>query len=283
MLIAMRRMRLRRVVMINRVMVLILMLSTVPLLAIKDNDFDGVNDAVDECPNTPFLANVSANGCVTKILTLPSETESDSLQAVLGYGVIINEDLFGREELTTSTLQINYYKNNWTYSANIGRYNYANTQGMLDSTFKVKKRFTLLPKLKLDVGGGLKLPTYNFQGNKTDYIVYGSLTYYPIKSLSLFSHFKHTFVQDKEVNASLQDSQYITGGLGYFMTQNFYVNAAYTEGRNKFSSQHDIKSISSTLYYKFNKKWFALFAYHKEIEDEDAHDTYNLKVGYKVW
>ena len=252
-------------------------------MAIKDHDFDGVTDELDECPNTPFLANVSSNGCTVKILTLPSETESDSLQAVLGYGVIINEDLFGRDELQSSTLQVNYYKDNWSYSASTGLYEYADSQGTLDSTLKVKKRFTLQPNLKLGVGGGLKLPTYDFKGNKTDYIVYGSLTYYPIKSLSLFTNFKHTFVQDEEFDAKLQDSQYITGGLGYFMTRKFYLNVAYTEGRNKFASQHDIKSISSTLYYKFNKKWFALFSYNEEIDDEDAHHTYNLKVGYKVW
>ena len=269
--------------MINKLITLLLIGLTLPLMAFKDHDFDGVADEEDACPNTPFLAHVSSNGCTVKILTLPSETESDSLQAVLGYGVINNEDLFGRDELKSSTLQINYYKDNWSYSASIGRYEYADNQGTLDSTLKVKKRFTLLPSLKLGVGGGIKLPTYDFQGNKIDYIVYGSLTYYPIKSLSLFTQFKHTFVEDEEVNARLQDSEYITGGLGYFMTRKFYVNAAYTEGRNKFASQHDIKSISSTLYYKFNKKWFALFSYNQEIEDEDAHDTYNLKVGYKVW
>ncbi len=269
--------------MTKKLITVLLVGLTLPLMAIKDHDFDGVTDEVDECPNTPFLANVGSNGCTVKTLTLPSETESDSLQAVLGYGVIINEDLFGRDELQSATLQLNYYKDNWSYSANTGRYTYANNQGTLDSTIKVKKRFTLLPNLKLGVGGGIKLPTYDFQGNKTDYIVYSSLTYYPIKSLSLFTQFKHTFVQDEAFKSRLQDSQYITGGFGYFMTQKFYLNTAYTEGRNKFANQHDIKSISSTLYYKFNKKCFTLFSYNQEIEDEDAHHTYNLKIGYKVW
>ena len=269
--------------MTKRVITVLLIGLTLPLMVIKDHDFDGVADEVDECPNSPFLANVSANGCTVKMLTLPSETETDSLQAVLGYGVMINEDLFGRDELQSGTLQLNYYKKSWSYSANIGVYEHANNQGALDSTLKIKKRFTLRPNLKLSIGGGLKLPTYDFQGNKTDYSLYSSLTYYPIKSLSLFGQFKHTFVQDEEFTSRLQDSQYITGGFGYFLTQRFYLNSSYTEGRNKFSNQHDIKSISSTLYYKFNKKWFTLFSYNQEIDDEDAHHTSNLKLGYKVW
>lgn len=269
--------------MINRVIVWILILSVVPLFAIKDNDFDGVSDSVDECPNTPFLAKVSANGCVIKILTLPSETESNSLQTVLGYGIVVNEDLFKRDEFKSTTAEINYYKKSWSYSLSTGFYEYADKRGSLDTTLKVKKHFKLTSKLKVGLGAGVKLPTYDFKGNKSDYMLYGSLNYYPLKSLSIFMKYQHTFIEDEEINAPLHDSQYLKFGLGYFITTKLYGNLAYTEGNNKFVSQHEIKSLSSSLYYKINKQWFSLFSYKREIEDEDAHHTYNLRVGYRVW
>lgn len=269
--------------MIKNLIGFLLIGSIVHLQAMKDQDFDGVADEVDKCPKTAFFEKVDARGCTIEILTLPNETEKESLQFLAGYGVIINEDLLGRDEQNIETLKISYYRNNWSFSLGSGYYQYNGTQGAIDTILKVKKRFSLTPILKLSLGGGVKLPTYNFQGNKTDYIVYNSLSYYPIKSLSLFAQFKHTFVQDKEVNSKLKDSQYITSGFGYFITKKFYVNATYTQGNNKFVNQHNINSISSTIYYNFNKNWFSLFSYSKEIEDEDAHHAYNLKIGYKTW
>ena len=269
--------------MIRNIVGLLLVGVVVPLEAMKDQDFDGVADEVDECPKTAFFEKVDARGCTVEILTLPDETEKDSLQILTGYGVIVNEDLFGRDEQTIETLKMSYYRNNWGYSLGSGYYQYNTTKGLIDTTLKVQKRFSLTPILKFSLGGGVKLPTYDFQGNNTDYTFYSSLMYYPIKSLSLFMHYKHTFVEDEEITSKLQDSEYITGGLGYFITKKFYVNATYTEGHNKFVSQHDIKSISSTLYSKFNKKWFGLCSYNQEIEDEDAHHTYRVKIGYRIW
>lgn len=269
--------------MIRDIVGILLVGVVLPLEAMRDQDFDGVADEVDECPNTSFFEKVDARGCTVEILTLPNETRKDSLQLLIGYGVIINEDLLGREEQNIETLKVSYYHNSWSYSLGSGYYQYEEKKGVIDTTIKVKKHLFLTPNLRFGLGAGVKLPTYNFQGNKTDYLLYSSLTYYPIESFSLFTQFRHTFVEDEEIDSKLQDSQYFTGGLGYFVTRNLYLNATYTKGHNKFVSQHDIKSISSTLYYKFNKEWFGLVSYNKEIDDEDAHHVYKLKIGYIVW
>jgi hypothetical protein len=268
--------------MIKIVKIILMIAVTIPVMAMRDQDFDGVADEVDRCPKTPFFAKVDAHGCVVKFLTLPSETDSNSLQAVLGYGLITNEDLLGRNEQDISTLKLSYYENSWSYSVGTGYYRYKSDQGAIDTTLSVKKRFLVTPKLRVGAGAGVKLPTYDFQGNKTDYNLYGSLTYYPKKSLSLFTHYTHTFVQDESVFSELQDSQYLSAGAGYFFTNKFYGNFVYTLGENKFASQHAIRRLSTTLYYKLNKEWFSLFSFGQEI-DEDIHRTVNLKVGYRIW
>ena len=270
-------------IMIKQIVGCLLLGVVVPLEAMKDQDFDGVADEVDECPKTAFFEKVDSRGCTVKILTLPNETEKDSLQLLAGYGVIVNEDLLGRDEQTIETLKMSYYRDNWSYSLGSGYYQYQDTKGTIDTTLKIKKRFSLTPILKLNVGAGLKLPTYDFQGNQTDYALYSSLNYYPKKSLSFFGNYSYTFVQDEPVNSALRDSEYLSGGVGYFFTKKFYANCALSLGKNKFVSEHSTKSLSSTLYYKWNKHWFSLLHYNQEILDESDHRTYTLKVGYRVW
>ena len=269
--------------MIRKVVFYLVIGGLLPLEAMKDQDFDGVSDEVDECPKTAFFEKVDAHGCTVEILTLPNEIETDSLQLLTGYGVIVNEDLLGRDEQKIETLKMSYYRNNWSYSLGSGYYQYKDTKGMIDTTLKVKKRFSLTPILKFSIGVGVKLPTYDFQGNKTDYSFYSSLNYYPKKSLSLFGNYSHTFVQDEPVNSVLRDSEYLSGGVGYFFTKKCYANLALSIGKNKFVSEHPTESISSTLYYKLNEHWFSLVNYNQEVRDESQHRTYTIKLGYKVW
>ena len=269
--------------MIRQVVWYLLVGVILPLEAMKDQDFDGVADEVDECPKTAFFEKVDARGCTIEILTLPNETEKDSLQFLTGYGVIVNEDLLGREEQKIETVKMSYYRDNWSYSLGSGYYQYKDTQGTIDTTLKVKKRFSLTPILKFSLGAGVKLPTYDFKGNKTDYTFYSSLNYYPKKSLSLFGSYSHTFVQDESVNSELRDSEYFSGGVGYFFTKKIYANFVLSLGKNKFVSQHPTESLSSTLYYKFNKHWFSLAHYNQEVRDESKHHTYTVKIGYKIW
>ncbi len=269
--------------MIRKIVVLLLLGLIFPLEAMKDQDFDGVADKVDECPNTAFFEKVDAHGCTIEILTLPNEIETYSLQLLTGYGVIVNEDLLGRDEQKIETLKMSYYRDNWSYSLGSGYYQYKDTKGTIDTTLKVKKRFSLTPILKFSLGGGVKLPTYDFQGNKTDYSFYSSLSYYPKKSLSFFGNYSYTFIQDESVNLELRDSEYLSGGVGYFFTKKFYANVSLSLVKNKFTSEHPTESLSSTLYCKFNKNWFSLVNYNQEIKDESTHRTYTIKVGYRVW
>jgi hypothetical protein len=269
--------------MIKRVLVIGVIGGGMPLIAMKDHDFDGVSDRVDECPNTPFLSEVNAQGCSVKPLILPNQTESDSLVLTLGYGVNTNEDLVGREEQHSSKVQLGYYLNNWSYSLTTGYYIHAEDRGSLDTLFKVKKRFKLTTKLKLRLGVGVKLPTYDFVGNGTDYILYSSLNYYINPSLSFFTRYNYSWINDEDGVTPLQDAYVASIGVGYFFTKKFYTNLSYSKGENKFTNEHTIESLSATIYYKLDKKWFGTLFYDREINDEDFHETINLKVGYKVW
>ncbi len=273
----------RSIMMTKKLLALGLLASTLSYAqGINDEDFDGVPDSLDQCPHTPFLNQVNAQGCTTTILTLPNETEYDSMTLTLGYGFSTNEDLVGRKQQDTGTVQLSYYHNNWSYSLRSGYYSHNTNSGILDTTFKIRKRIKLTKKLKLGLGMGIKFPTYDFTGNKTDYTLYSSLSYYPTHSLSVFTGLSHTFVQDEKVITPLRDTNNFYIGAGYFFTNKFYANLTFGLSESKFTNEHVTRSLGSTLYYKINKDWFATLSYNREI-DEDLHDSLNFKIGYKFW
>jgi len=269
--------------MIREIVILSIFFGLTFAEAIQDNDFDGVADGVDECPKTSFLNEVNAKGCSVRILTLPNETESDSLVTTLSYGLNRNEDFLGGESQYSSKIQASYYRNNWSYSLATGYYKHGREDGVLDTIVKVKYRFNLISKLKLRLGTGVKLPTYTFEGNRIDYILYSSLNYYFTPSLSFFVRYNYSLVNDKSEIETLQNSYLSSFGVGYFFTKDFYANISYHKGQNKFTNEHKIESISSSLYYRIDKKWFGTFFYDREINDEDFHETANFKIGYKWW
>jgi len=249
---------------------------------INDQDFDGVPDSIDQCPKTPFLNTVNAQGCTEVVLLLPEETEKDSLTLTIGYGYSTNEDLIGRESQRTSKIQLSYYYDDWSYSVRTGYYTHNKGNGFIDTSFKIKKRFKLSKNLKVGLGIGVKLPTYDFIGNKTDYTFYSSLSYYPTSSLSVFTGYRYTFINDEKIITPLQDTHSTYLGVGYFFRHDFYANISYAYSQSKFTNEHSIKILGSTLYYKINTQWFTTLSYSREFDD-DLHDALNLKIGYKFW
>ncbi len=272
--------------MMTMIKILILGFTMITLSAaetLKDQDMDGVPDSVDQCKNTPFLDVVNQQGCSTRTLIFPEDKNNDSLDISFGYGISNNEDTLNREIQHTAKVQLIYSRDQWSYSLRTGYFQADSQNGMQDTTLKIKRKFRLSKSLKLGLGLGVKLPTYNFTGNQTDYTLYSSLIYYPVSSLSLFTGASHTFINDEEDTDPLQDINTFYAGSGYFFTQSFYANIAYSYAQSKFTANLPSRSIMSTLFYKINKKWFTTLSYSHEIEDDTLNNSLNIKFGYSIW
>ncbi len=267
----------------NLTLLAIMIASQTLASPIQDSDLDGVPDRLDQCPHTPFLNEVNSQGCTTKILTLPQDSYRDSLILSLGYGYFTNEDLKDREKQYITRAQLSYYHDNWSYTFQTGYYTHQQDRGMQDSILKIKKRFSPNKNTKISAGIGIKLPSYNFQGNKTDYTLYSAVTHYTSIKHSYFAGASYTFVQDKPRLTPLQNSYNIYFGSGYFLRDDFYASLSYTLSQSKFSNESYIHTLSSTLYYKINKTFFSTLSYQREIGDEDLHDGLSLKIGVKMW
>jgi len=250
---------------------------------LQDTDFDGVPDRQDNCPNTPFLNQVNARGCTTNVLRLPDETDHDSMTMTLASGYENNDDLPGTTRQYKTKLQVNYYHNDWSYSVRSSYRNREENEGFGDTTLKVRKRFRLTPELRLNLGAGLKLPTYDFPGNRTDYKFYSSLYYYPTKQVSFFGGFNYTFIEDEEVIGELQNRSNLFLGAGYFFREDLYANIGYAYEKSKYVSEHPEHSLSTTLFYQITENWFSTLYYKQDILDEDLHEEFYFKLGYKFW
>jgi len=269
--------------MMIRTLLLCILLTTLSTAqATQDQDMDGVPDTIDECINTPFLDKVDSKGCSTQRLLFPHERDDGSLDIAMGYGFSNNEDDIERDTQYTAKLLVTYYLNNWSFGLRTGYFNADTDKGMLDTTLKIKRKFKLNKSLKIGLGLGVKLPTYDFSGNNTDYTLYSSITYYPKSALSLFAGASHTFIQDDKIITPLQDTTAFYIGSGYFFTKEVYANIAYSRAESKFTTNDPAQSIISTLFYKINKKWFTTLSYSHEIDDE-LHNSLNIKFGYSIW
>lgn len=268
----------------TKILLLSLTLSTVLHAAQEnqDQDMDGVPDSVDQCSDTPFLNVVDRQGCSTNTLFFPQERDDGSLDMAFGYGFSNNDDDINRKTQYTSKLQLSYYRNNWSYTLRTGYYMADDDSGMQDTILKVKRKFRLTKSLKVSLGVGVNLPTYDFTGNKTDYTLYSSIVYYPKSALSLFAGASHTFIKDEEIITPLQDTNTFYLGSGYFFTRDLYANLAYSYAGSKFTTNHAAKSVMSTLFYKINDKWFTTLSYNHEI-DNNLHNSFNVRFGYSIW
>lgn len=273
----------KEAMMIKPFYVLLLLTGGLCAKEISDKDFDGVPDSLDECPNTPFLNQVDAKGCTTVELRLPDETDFDSLTVTLTNGYENNDDMPSRNKQYRTKIQINYYHNDWGYSLRTSYCTEEENMDLGDTTLKVRKRFRLSPELRLNLGAGVKLPTYSFTGNRTDYKLYSSLYYYPSEGLSLFGGLNYTFIRDEELMGELQNRSSLFVGTGYFFTQRLYANFSYAYEESKYRDEHAEHSLSGTLFYQVTDKWFATLYYKQDILDEDLHDELYFGIGYKFW
>jgi len=248
-----------------------------------DSDIDGVIDELDECPNTSFLAEVNSKGCSVSVILLPEDRKNDSWDIDINYGVNNDLDMLNISKRYSLGMQTNYYRDDWIYSFKISGYYNKNHYITKDSTLKIKKRFRLKENLQIYLGGAIRLPTYNYLGNNTDYTLYISSTYYPVEKASIFIGFNYTFINDEPLIAPLQDIKNFYIGGGYFYNRDLYMNLSYTHAQSKFKNSEADNSIMTTIFYQITDKWFASITYSHELYEKSIDHSINFHLGYNIW
>ncbi len=243
----------------------------------KDDDLDGVPNSIDKCPNTPFLHKVDSNGCTTKVLTLPKQSDKDMKLFTISYGRITDGDFKGRKIQNEAIISFSNISYPWVFSVTTGLIN----SGLIDTTFKIKRVFKPKKDLKINLLAGLKLPTYNFRGNRVDPLFGSSIYYHLDEKSSFFAGLNYTLVQDKEFDLSLENSYNMYGGFGYFISKKTYTNISMEVSNSKFVQEETLKTIGSMLYYQLSKDYSISLNFRKEL-NEDEHNLFILSLGYRI-
>ena len=247
-----------------------------------DQDMDGVPDIKDECSHTPFFNEVNDKGCSINKLLPSKKVKRDSLNIGIGYGYANNEELESRTSQHVAKFQVRYRINSWTYSLRTGYYKSDTSNGMQDTAVKIKRKFKINPSLKVSLSFGVKLPTYDFRGNQTDYTLYSSMVYYPISKVSLFGGMNYTFINDEEITTQLQDTNAYYIGSGYSFNKSFYGNLSYSSAKSKFKVNDSSNSIITSFLYRINDKYLVSLSYSHELKDQLSHSL-GIKLNYIAW
>lgn len=259
------------------------LLMMAALFAYTDSDLDGVEDGIDQCPNTPITELVDINGC-----------SIESLKSDHHYDIVIGES-YSQTDYTTNektdtymtTLQVDYFYKNISLQASTAYYtsqsdSYSDS-GMSDSILAAYYLIPLNENFRIRIGAGAILPTYDtsLNNNNTDYLAALSASY-SVDRFSLFAGYNFTKINDDDIQnvATYRDTHAYNGGLGYYLTSKFYCSLSYYQAETIYEGLEEIKNVSLYGFYTLDENWFTSFSYAYGLSDTTSDHSASLRLGY---
>ena len=273
-----------------------LSLLTLPLSAYSDFDLDGVDDAIDRCPDTPMTELVDSYGCTTE--NLEGEHHFD---VIAGLSLSqFNENTLSAlntedTDTLTTTLQVDYYYKSFSLQASTSYFDSqsqsSSDSGQNDSFIGAYYQLHPATSLNLQLGGGLILPTYDtgYDNNNLDFTASASISYL-LQNINLFGGYSYTLVNDDDFSYLDSDNNTVTvryrntnafnAGIGFYPTEKLYASVAYTRSDSIYQDVKTIETASAYLFYTIDKHWFATMNYAYGLSDS-ASDHYGaFRLGY---
>lgn len=256
-----------------------------------DSDFDGVEDHMDQCKNTPFSDLVDKRGCSVK--KVPIAKAVGRLTVMIGANyAYYRSDTGNKTKTLAESLEIDYDINRIKVQLYISRFNTVNSPySQYNATDFADTRLSLgytldpiLPNLQLTLGGGIALPSYQgaMHNNRADF--FGTLTAnYFIGKTSLFAGYTYTYIGDRDLpDLKYQNTKAVNLGIGYSFTPNLYSSLAWFWSDSIISSAPDIKNISIFTYINLDPKLFTTLTLSHDLDDNAVSNSYGLQIGYRL-
>lgn len=261
----------------------LLAITSLSLYAYSDKDMDGVEDNLDQCPNTHFSELVDMNGCT--IENLEGEHHFDII-----YGLNFTKaDYTTTEKIDTTTqdLQLDYYYKNFSLQLISSYYDYNNKtynkSGVNDLFIAAYYKLSPTDELTLRFGVGAAMPTYDslLNNNNTDYTASANIGY-KLESINLFAGYSHTMINDGDVSGvvSYQDTNSFTIGAGFYPLKNLYVSGSYNDSDSIYKDVETIKNLSLYAFYNIDANWFTSFSYSYGLSDSASDSSTSFRIGY---
>lgn len=248
------------------------------LLAYTDSDLDGVEDALDQCPETLLNELVNAQGCTIKSLEHHYDIIVGAGYSQLNY--ISNQ----KEDTFTTTLQADYYTKNVSAQIIASHYISSNDSGMNDTLVAGYYQFPLDNQLSLKIGGGILLPTYEtgYNNESSDYMGSLAVTYLADPKIALIGGYSYTFVKDADVAGALayQNSEAYYVGVNYLVDTKLSVGSIYQNSDSIYRDVEPIEKISAYAMIRFDAHWFGNANYTYGLSDSASDHALDLRIGY---
>ncbi len=271
----------------------------IALLAYSDLDLDGVDDAIDRCPNTSMTELVDIHGCTIKNLE-----SADRFDIIVGASYSQINPAQEKTDTVSTSVQADYYYKNFSLQASTGYFNsdstVTTTSGQTDSFLGAYYQLNPLQLLTFRLGGGIILPTYDsgLNNNNMDYSVSADVSYL-FKNMNLFGSIAYTLINDDDtsyldtngstVTLEYQNTFAFNAGIGFYPTDRLYMSLAYNRSDSIYNTIIDsdgvdsveaLETVSAYLFYTIDKNWFTTLSYAYGLSDTASDHFGSLRVGY---
>lgn len=286
------------------------LLFSTTLIAFQDYDIDGVEDHLDQCPNTPFTTLVDSRGCgQNEKATSPTKQDSYWGELTFGANGIFRTDE-SYENDNTVNLYANYQYHNWNLSLSNSRStttsSYSEDNSINDNDIYLATGYTFhADDLATKVSVGTKLvnddpqtttvtTTTNGRGRNpfsiqsstveeiatrdNDYFASLNLNYLLSDHQDLFLYYGYTFSGDSS-DMNYEDYSSFSIGTGYALTQHWYSALSYNYTGSIYSDGDAEQSLSWFNSYYFTKNFFSTMNYTYALTDVSYDHTFSLGVG----
>jgi hypothetical protein len=291
----------------------ILLLFSVSASAFQDSDIDGVSDAIDLCPNTPFEALVNSKGCSTS-----QDTHSSSLKTPTYLGALTLKigDTLRSDEYYDSENYLDFYANyrylNWDISISNSRgtttHSYTEDNSDTDNNIYLSTGYLFpLPKssIKFSIGTKIVDDTENSSANSiqrnnyaifnrsssiieddtlvesrdNDYFASMNYNYNVTAKQNLFLYYGYTLSGDSK-SIDYEDYSSFSLGTGHSFGKSFYSALSYNYTGSIYSNVDAEQGITWFNSYNFNKNIFATASYTYALEDYSYDNTLSFALGF---
>ncbi|HQS66700.1 MAG TPA: DUF3187 domain-containing protein [Sulfuricurvum sp.] len=266
----------------KKILIVSLLLSAYVLAV--DSDMDGVDDAQDQCRDTPFSDLVNADGC--SIRSLHSSVNYD---IIIGAGYSqINYASQEKSDTTIQTFQADYYHGNLMAQLS-GSYFQSSSPGFTqsglgDTLAALYYKSQLNNGLIIQTGIGALLATYDsgYHNEATDYQGSIGLQYDLTDNTNLFCGYSYTIVNDTDVpnTEHYQNTHSFYAGAGYSFNEKIRLSASYAQSQSMYVGTQTIKTASTGMFYQLNPHWFTMIDYRYGLSDSASDHDGSVRLGY---
>ena len=222
-----------------------------------DNDFDGVANEDDKCPNSKITDIVNKDGCkVDKVVF----TKEKHIDISIGF----SQDKIDNSWQNSKNLSFAYYYGDSSFWLTLYRYSADNSYDLMLAYY----HYINSHNYTIALGIGAYIPLNSNSDYKTDYFLSAKYTYYFGRTI-LSAQYEHLFYKDTK------DSNTLTVEYGYLISKKLYIALSY----NFYKEEENYQTLGIYTNYHLNKNWYISTNFKKEL-DNSTNLSFSITLGY---